>query len=76
MDTISSLNERNLPTDLDAAVLACLEAKSAIVPREIGRNLGLSESAATSLICLLALAGVRICLVEQAGVRAAEVHDV
>jgi len=77
MDTISSLNERNLPTDLDAAVLACLEAKSAIVPREIGRNLGLSESAATPLICLLALAGkVRICLVEQAGVRAAEVHAV
>ena len=46
MDTLSSVNARNLPTepwwdDLDAAVLAWLEAKSAIGPHEIGRDLGL-----------------------------------
>ena len=48
-----------------------LETKGAIAPAEVGRHLGLSESAATSLLCLLAQAGkVRICLVENA-----VVHD-
>jgi hypothetical protein len=59
--------------DLDAAVLACLKAKGALAPHEVGRLLGLSESAATSLLCLLAMADkVRICLVEHAPVRSAE----
>ena len=51
--------------DLDAAVIACLEANGAMAPRDIGRRLGLSESAAASLLCLLVQQGrVRICLVE------------
>jgi hypothetical protein len=58
--------------DLDAAVIACLEAKGALPPHEVGRHVGLSESAAASLLCLLALEGkVRICLVEHAVARAA-----
>ena len=53
--------------DLDAAVIACLTAKGALAPHEVGRHVGLSESAAASLVCLLALEGkVRICLVEHA----------
>jgi hypothetical protein len=76
------VDERNAATepwwdDLDAAVLACLKANGAIGPLEVGRHLGLSESAATSLICLRALAGkVRICLAEPATLSAAEVHPV
>jgi hypothetical protein len=57
--------------DLDAAVLACLQAKGAMAPHDLGHHLGLSESAAASLVCLLALEGrVRICLVEPATSRA------
>ena len=59
--------------ELDAAVIACLEAKGALAPHEVGRHVGLSESAATSLLCLLALEGkVRICLVEHAVARAVD----
>jgi len=59
--------------DLDAAVIACLEAKGALAPHEVGRHVGLSESAAASLLCLLALEGkVRICLVEHAVTRAVD----
>jgi hypothetical protein len=58
--------------DLDAAVMACLESNGAMAPDQIGHHLGLSESAAASLVCLLAVQGrVRICLVEPARVRAA-----
>ena len=59
--------------DLDAAVMACLEAKGALAPHEVGRHVGLSESAAASLLCLLALEGkVWICLVEHVVARSAE----
>jgi hypothetical protein len=59
--------------DLDTAVMACLEAKGAMAPHEVGRHVGLSESAAASLLCLLAMEGkVRICLVEHAIARSAE----
>jgi hypothetical protein len=59
--------------DLDGAVLACLQAKGAMAPHEVGQHLGLSESAAASLLCLLALEGrVRICLVEPTTHRAVE----
>ena len=75
-----SVNERDVPPepwwdDLDGAVLAFLEANGAMAPREVGRHLGLSESAANSLLCLLAQEGkVRICLVEPVALRAAESH--
>ena len=71
-------NERDVSAepwwdDLDAAVLACLKAKGAMAPHEVGRHLGLSESGATSLLCLMARAGkVRICLVEHSAAHAAE----
>ena len=75
-----SVDDRDVPPepwwdDLDAAVLAFLEANGAIAPQEVGRHLGLSESAATSVLCLLAQAGkVRICLVEPVALRAAGAH--
>lgn len=50
-------------SELDDAVLGCL-SEGAMEPAEIGRRLGFSEEAATSLIALLAREGkVRICLV-------------
>lgn len=59
--------------DLDDAVLACLAAKGAMAPHDLGHHLGLSESATSSLVCLLALEGrVRICLVEPATSRAVD----
>ena len=59
--------------DLDAAALECLQAKGAMAPHDVGQHLGLSESAAASLLCLLALEGrVRICLVEPATNRAVD----
>jgi len=59
--------------DLDAAVMACLQAKGALAPHEVGHHVGLSESAAASVLCLLALEGkVRICLVEHAVARAVD----
>ncbi len=52
--------------ELDDAVIACLQAHGAMAPEDLGRRLGLSEPAAASLLCMLALEGkVRICLVEQ-----------
>jgi hypothetical protein len=61
--------------DLDAAALACLQAKGAMAPCEVGRLLGLSEAAAASLLCLLALEGrVRICLVEPAAAPSTHTH--
>jgi hypothetical protein len=57
-------------TELDGEVLRCLSA-GALEPAEIGRRLGISGDAATSLVALLAREGkVRICLV------AAETDDV
>ena len=51
--------------DLDIAVMACLNTNGAMAPDELGRHLGLSESATVSLLCLLVMEGkVRICLVE------------
>ena len=50
---------------LDGAILSCLAEKGAVAPADLGQRLGMSETAVTSLICLLAQAGkVRICLVE------------
>jgi hypothetical protein len=61
--------------DLDVAVIACLEAQGAMAPHQIGDHLGLSESAAASLVCLLAMEGrIRIRLVEPVSTRAADTH--
>jgi hypothetical protein len=49
----------------DEDVRKCLMDQAPLTPVEIGRRLGISEGAATSLLCMLASAGkVRICLVE------------
>jgi AsnC-type helix-turn-helix domain len=51
--------------DLDGEILRCLREGGPSTPAEVGRRLGVSESAATSLLCVLAGAGkVRISLVE------------
>ena len=53
--------------DLDIAVMACVRTNGVMAPAEVGRHLGLSESAVASLLCLLVMEGkVRICLVEPA----------
>ncbi|MBI4269220.1 MAG: hypothetical protein HY615_02720 [Candidatus Rokubacteria bacterium] len=53
--------------DLEGDVLACLRATGATPPAEVGRRLGVSESAAASLLAMLAREGkVRIALVELA----------
>ena len=50
---------------IDEDVRRCLMDQAPLTPGEIGRRLGISEGAATSLLCVLAGAGkVRICLVE------------
>src|SRR5437867_12028226 len=50
---------------IDEDVRRCLMDQAPLTPGEIGRRLGISEGAATSLLCMLASAGkVRICLVE------------
>jgi DNA-binding CsgD family transcriptional regulator len=50
-------------SELDDEVCRCL-LQGALSPAEIGRRIGLSEDAATSLVTLLAQEGrVRICLV-------------
>ena len=50
---------------IDEDVRTCLMDRAPLTPVEIGRRLGISEGAATSLLCMLASAGkVRICLVE------------
>ena len=52
-------------TEIDDDIVACLKENGATAPAELGRRLGLSEGAATSLLSLLAGEGrVRICLVE------------
>jgi hypothetical protein len=50
--------------DVDEAVLACLSDGMAMAPADVGRRLGISEEAATSVIAMLAQEGkLRICLV-------------
>jgi hypothetical protein len=53
-------------SDLDADVLRCLsEQPGKITPAEVGRRLDMSESAASSILAMLAETGkVRICSVE------------
>jgi hypothetical protein len=59
------LREPDWWRDLDRDVLGCLSENGAMSPAEVARHLGVSESAATSLLCLLAQEGrVRIRLVE------------
>jgi hypothetical protein len=56
--------------DLNRDILDCLE-KGPVAPAEIGRRLGMSESAAASCLALLIAEGrVRICLVERVPPRA------
>jgi hypothetical protein len=51
--------------ELEGDVLACLKTTGAMPPAEVGRRLGLSESAAASVLAMLAREGkVRITLVE------------
>ena len=48
----------------------CLKRQGATPPAEVGRRLGVSESAAASLLSILACEGkVRICLVDLPGRR-------
>lgn len=54
-------------TEIDDAVLGCLAEAGEMAPAEIGRRLGLSEGAATSLLRMLVEDGrVRIARVELA----------
>lgn len=51
-------------TALDDAIVACLEA-GALDPADIGRRMGMSEAAVSSVLSLLAADGrIRIALVE------------
>jgi DNA-binding Lrp family transcriptional regulator len=43
--------------DIDDQILASLGANGSMTPVDLGRNLGLSERAVTSLLCLLAQEG-------------------
>ncbi len=53
-------------SEIDGAVLELLEDGGPLSPAELGRRLGFSEAAASSLLCCLASAGkVRIRLVER-----------
>jgi predicted ArsR family transcriptional regulator len=55
-------------TDVDDAVLGCLNERGPMSPAELGRALGFSEHAAASVLSMLATEGrVRIRLVEAAG---------
>lgn len=56
----------NFWKDVDADVLRCLaEQPGNITPAELGRRLGMSESAICSILAMLAETGqVRICSVE------------
>ncbi len=57
----------DLWTDIDQDVLGALQDKGAVEPAEIGRQLGVSEDSAASLLCSLVMQGkVRIKLVELA----------
>jgi hypothetical protein len=52
-------------TEIDDQVRACLERHGALAPADIGRQLGLSEGAVTSVLTLLAQEGkLRISRVE------------
>ena len=53
----------DLWTDIDEAVLECVTRDGA-APADIGKRLGMSEAAATSILMMLAVEGkVRICRV-------------
>jgi DNA-binding CsgD family transcriptional regulator len=57
----------DLWAEIDRAVLDCLSAGHA-VPAEIGKRLGISEAAASSVLTMLTAEGkVRICRVALAG---------
>jgi hypothetical protein len=50
--------------EVDEAVLDCLSGGASMAPADVGRRLGISEEAATSVIAMLAQEGkLRICLV-------------
>jgi hypothetical protein len=52
-------------TEFDKAVLDCLAGKGPLAPADIGRQLGISETAITSILLMLAQERkIRICLVE------------
>jgi DNA-binding MarR family transcriptional regulator len=52
--------------EIDEQVLTCLSRSGPMSPNELGKRLGVSESTAVSLICLLAQDGrVAIRLVER-----------
>ncbi len=54
-------------TDIEKDVLDCLEGSGPLHPADLGRKLGMSEEAVTSVLSLMAADGkVRIRLVESA----------
>ena len=63
--------------DLDEAILGCLVENGPMAPADLCRRLGMSETAVTSLICLLVQTEkVRICLVECRGETGAGRRDI
>jgi len=43
--------------EIDARILQCLEANGSMTPLDLGRTIGLSDEAVTSVLCLLAQEG-------------------
>ena len=43
--------------EIDEEILGCLGANGSMSPKDLSRHVGLSESAVTSLLCLLAQDG-------------------
>jgi len=62
-------------TGIDGGILQRLEINGVMTPREIARDLGISEGEATAFLCMLAREGkVRIRLVEAAGAESRRSH--
>jgi len=52
-------------TEIDSAIIGCLRRERSMTPAEIGRRLGMSEAAATSILARMATEGrLRIRLVD------------
>lgn len=52
-------------SEIEHAIVECLNRDGAMSPRELGRQVGISEGEATLFLCMLAREGkVRICAVE------------
>ena len=62
-------------TEIDGGILPHLEICGVMAPREIARDLGISEGEPTAFLCMLAREGkVRIRLLEAAGAESWRSH--